>query len=191
MHKTVLVILSLCWIAVFGVLAVITLTAAVDGVGPAREAMPVAAPLFGIGPLATPALMGGLSLGSAMVATMFSWMLLSALLVEDTAERGMESPVDLAHGGALGIAGVIFLTTILDTSIIVMAGSGLVLASLVLSLMLSRATPPPRPTYAPRHVRDRAIEAAHIYSTYATNLTRSADIVPFPQRGDFNARGGR
>ncbi|MBO6716644.1 MAG: hypothetical protein JJ913_01670 [Rhizobiaceae bacterium] len=189
MHKTVLVILSSCWIAIFGALAVVTLIAAVDGAAAAREAMPVATPLLGIGPLATPAMMGGLSLGSAVVAALFSWMLLTALLVEDTATTTLESPVDLAHGGALGIGIVVFMTTILDTAPILMAGSALLLVAMTASLMLARSAPPAKPTLAPRHVRDRAIEAAHLYSTYAAPMTRSADVVPFPIQGG-NAGGG-
>ncbi len=198
MYRTVKVTLSLCWTAVFGALAVVSLITAVDGIEAARAAMPFAFPLLNIDPLATQPLMGGLSLGSAMVTALFSWMLLTALLVEeDYTSSAATNPVELAHGGAFGIAGVIFLTTILDASIPLALGSGLVIAALVVSLMLARAVPEPRPVYAPREVRDRAIEAAHVYSTdmrqqvYSMDVKQqSAEIVAFPLRGEF-ARGGQ
>jgi hypothetical protein len=190
MHKTAAVILALCWATIFGALAIVTLVAAVDGIGAAREAIPLATPLFGIEPLASKPMMAGLSLGSSLVTALFAWMMLTVMLVEDTGSRGTQNPVDLAHGGAFAIAGVLFLATILDASALLIAGTGLLLAALVLSLMLARAIPRAGPMLAPRFVRDRAIEAAHIYSTYSTDMTRSADVLPFPLRGEF-ARGGQ
>ena len=188
MHKAVLVILSFCWIALFSALSVVALTAASDGIGAAQQAMPAATPFLGIGPLASQPLMGGLSLGSAMVTALFAWMLLTALIVEDTASQGAVNPIELAHGGAFGIVGVIFLASLLDSTILIIASSGMLLASLVLSLTLSRMAPQPGPTLAPRHVRDRAIEAAHLYSV---NPRQEAEILPFPLRGESVARGGR
>jgi hypothetical protein len=188
MHRTVKVILSAGWIAVFGVLAMVTLVAAVDGVAAARAAMPFAVPLLGIEPLATQPMMGGLALGSALVTALFAWMMLTTLIAHDNASRGADNPVELAHGGAFGIAGVIFLTTILESSALLMAGSGLTLGALVLSLLLSRIAPEPKPTHAPLWVRDRAIEAAHVYSIDMRQ--HSAEIVPFPLQSGF-AREGR
>ncbi|MEX0956629.1 MAG: hypothetical protein WDZ83_15640 [Rhizobiaceae bacterium] len=187
MHRTVKVILSLSWIAVFGALAVVTLVAAVDGIAAARAAMPFAVPFFGIEPLASQSMMGGLSLGSALVTALFAWMMLTALMVEGDHSRGAGNPAELAHGGAFGIGGVIFLTTILGSSILLMVASGLLVAAMVLSLMLSRMALEPEQTLAPRSVRDRAIEAAHIYSVDMRR--QSAEIVPFPVRGEFAREG--
>jgi hypothetical protein len=191
MHRTVKVVLSLSWIAVFGALAVVTLVAAVDGIAAARAAMPFAMPLFGIEPLANQPMMGGLSLGAALVTALYAWMMLTALMAEGDHSRGAGNPADLAHGGALAIGGVVFLTTLLGSSIPLMALSGLLLAAMVLSLMLSRMEPEEGQTLAPRSVRDRAIEAARVYSLYSADTRRhSAEIVPFPLRGEF-AREGR
>jgi hypothetical protein len=187
MHRTVKVVLSLSWIAVFGVLAVVTLVAAVDGIAAARAAMPFATPLLGVEALANQPMMGGLSLGSALVTALFAWMMLTALMVEGDHSRGAGNPAELAHGGAFGIGGVIFLTTMLGSSVPLMAGSGLLLAVMVLSLMLSRMAPEQGQTLAPRSVRDRAIEAAHIYSVDMRR--QSAEIVPFPLRGEFAREG--
>lgn len=189
MYTTVKVVVSLCWIAVFGALAVVTLVAAVDGIAAAREAMSWAAPFFGIGPLASQPFMGGLSLGSALVTALFAWTMLTALMVEDSGSRGAGNPAELAHGGGFGIGGVIFLTALLDSPTPVKAAAGLLVATLVLSLVLSRMQPEPRQqTLAPREVRDRAIEAAHVYSVEMRQ--ESAEIVPFPLRGEF-ARWGQ
>lgn len=187
MHRTVKVVLSLGWIAVFGALAVVTLVAAVDGIAAARAAMPFATPLLGIEPLASQPMMGGLSLGSALVTALFAWMMLTALIVEGDHSRGAGNPAELAHGGAFGIGGVIFLTTILGSSITLMAGSALLVAAMILSLKLSRMAPVQGPSLAPRSVRDRAIEAAHMYS--ADRRRQSAEIVPFPVRGEFAREG--
>lgn len=183
MHRAVKVILSLGWIAVFGALAVVTLVAAVDGIAAAGEAMPFAVPLLAIEPLASQPAMGGLSLGSALVTALFSWMLLTTLIVEDNPSRGADNPVELAHGGAFGIGGLVFLTTILASSFPLMAGSGLIVSALVLSLLLSRVAPETKPASAPRWVRDRAIEAAHTYSVDMRQ--HSAEIVHFPLPGNF------
>ncbi len=193
MHRTVKVVLSLCWAAVFGALAMVTMTAAVDGIAAAREAMPFAIPLLGIDPLASQQMMGGISLGAAIVTSLFAWMLVTALLVEDQGGRGAGNPVEIAHGGAFGMVGIVMLATMLDASLLLTTGSALLAAALVVSLMLSRMVPEPGPTLAPRSVRDRAIEAAHVYSVdmrqqSAELLRTSGEVVPFPLRGEF-ARG--
>ena len=195
MNKTVKVVLSLSWAAIFGALAVVALVAAVDGIAAAREAMPFAVPLLGIGSLASQQMMGGLSVGAAVAAALFAWMMLTTLIVEDQGSRRIDDPVELAHGGACGIGGVIFLAAILDTSLPPIIGGGLLMAALVASLLLSRMVPEHGQTLAPRSVRDRAIEAAHIYSVdmrqqSANALMQSAEVVPFPLRGEF-ARGGQ
>ncbi|WP_127523117.1 hypothetical protein [Mesorhizobium sp. Z1-4] len=188
MHKAVKIALSTCWIAVFGTLAIIAMVAATDGLDVARAAVPFAVPLLGIEPLASEPMMGGLSLGSAIVTSLFLWMLLTALIGDDDWSRGIDNPSELAHGGAFGIGGVIFLATVLDASVPIMISCGLLVAALVISLLLSRIGPEPKQTLAPREVRDRAIEAAHVYSVEFKQP--SAEIVHFPMRGEF-ARGGQ
>lgn len=188
MHRAAKIALSTCWVAVFGTLALVAMVAATDGIEPARTAIPLAIPLLGITPLASEPMMGGLSLGSAIVTSLFLWMLLTALITDDDWARGIDNPVELAHGGAFGIGGVIFMATMLDASIPIMISCGLLMAALVISLMLSRIGPEPKQTLAPREVRDRAIEAAHVYSVEFKQP--SAEIVTFPMRGEF-ARGGQ
>jgi len=188
MHKAAKIALSACWIAVFGTLAIIAMVAATDGLEAARVAIPFAVPLLGIVPLASEPLMGGLSLGSAIVTSLFLWMLLAVVLGDDDWSRGLDNPSELAHGGAFGIGGVIFMATLLDASAPIIMSSAMLMAALVISLMLSRIAPEPKQTLAPREVRDRAIEAAHVYSVEFK--PPSAEIVHFPLRGEY-ARGGQ
>lgn len=154
---------SLGWAAMFGLVAGFALFAAEDGTGAAIALFGLPLDAAAMETLPGKAVMGGLCFGATTVAALFATVALAIFMAGREPGTHVRFLVELAHGGAFGIAGLIVLSLALASGGWPLAAALAALALLVASLLGLRAAladPLPEPVPAPVVARQMAAAAA-------------------------------
>lgn len=162
MRHIAAILTAACWTGVFALLAAFALFAAEDG-APATVAMfGVPMDTLAVASLPGRAVMGGLSFGACVVAALFATAGLSIAMLNGREKDFSRFLVELAHGGAFGIAGLVVLSIALASNGWMLATALGVLATLVASLVTMRAalSEIPPPVVDPNVLARRMAEAA-------------------------------
>jgi hypothetical protein len=163
MKRAAAILTSLGWTAVFGLAALFALFAAEDGAASAVLRFGLPYEFHAMGTLPGKAVMGGLCLGATMVAALYATVALSVLMLAREGAAHTRFIVEVAHGGAFGIAGLVVLFIALSGSGWMLAVALAVLALLVASLVMLRAAladAEEEPAQAPMVARQMAAAAA-------------------------------